>query len=565
MTIILTKPVRVGGVELAAATTQTFAADVEADLVSRASAAYTINPTIGQGGVPVMTVTSNSAQGVAYSAGGLDVTAQLTGDIAGAIRNAGLSWVWKSDATATQIRGSWWVYVPVGGGWYNYFAFSNDFNLVSAPKGWTLGRIGLARMAQYVRHDAPGVVKTGAWTDFTPLDGLFGKSLSRSTTPGNTITFPVRGDTLVARVAALTNAGYYVCAIDGDYTAANRLPTFTDADYTAGKCRAVDVGRRYLCLFYHSIVGDLHIPLAEGLSDTQHSVTFEVCGTKPTAALDVRTVVSAVMGCSPSFASDTPGATRCFAHVETAFEAYDGPAAWSVVFEAEKSAANTWEFVIGTHGGEGSITGAFYADGVDITSSLAAGSYQAASLVQFETASTVATSDALGAPFATKKQRFTLSAKGLCPAVCDTSITFTAAKRVRSHYPLMATLWSVRMDGAGGALEQYRGRWSDYTIGSWDSAGTLPDTVTVSTNYGNVPAKFAVGTGPHGHQLLLTLLDGYNSVLHYTRAYNGVFVQRKTTREDKLYFERSSIQGIESFIVGDVARSVVGWGLKPKI
>lgn len=40
MTIILTKPVRVGGVELAAATTQTFAADVEADLVARGCATY---------------------------------------------------------------------------------------------------------------------------------------------------------------------------------------------------------------------------------------------------------------------------------------------------------------------------------------------------------------------------------------------------------------------------------------------------------------------------------------------------------------------------------------------
>jgi len=38
MTITLTKPIRVGGVELAAATTQTFAADVEADLISRRAA-----------------------------------------------------------------------------------------------------------------------------------------------------------------------------------------------------------------------------------------------------------------------------------------------------------------------------------------------------------------------------------------------------------------------------------------------------------------------------------------------------------------------------------------------
>ncbi|MBK8113423.1 MAG: hypothetical protein IPK44_02250 [Candidatus Accumulibacter sp.] len=53
MTIILTKPVRVGGVELAAATTQTFAADVEADLVARGCATYTTNPMLG-GQVPVM-------------------------------------------------------------------------------------------------------------------------------------------------------------------------------------------------------------------------------------------------------------------------------------------------------------------------------------------------------------------------------------------------------------------------------------------------------------------------------------------------------------------------------
>lgn len=67
MTIILTKPVRVGGVELAAATTQSLSADVEADLVSRASAAYTINPTIGQGGVPVMADINNLTGGIKLS------------------------------------------------------------------------------------------------------------------------------------------------------------------------------------------------------------------------------------------------------------------------------------------------------------------------------------------------------------------------------------------------------------------------------------------------------------------------------------------------------------------
>jgi lysophospholipase L1-like esterase len=68
MTIILTKPVRVGGVELAAATTQTFAADVEADLVARKSATYTTNPMLG-GQVPVMADVNNFTGSVTYSSG----------------------------------------------------------------------------------------------------------------------------------------------------------------------------------------------------------------------------------------------------------------------------------------------------------------------------------------------------------------------------------------------------------------------------------------------------------------------------------------------------------------
>ena len=53
MTIILTKPVRVGGVELAAATTQSIGAALEADLVARGCATYKTNPMLG-GQVPVM-------------------------------------------------------------------------------------------------------------------------------------------------------------------------------------------------------------------------------------------------------------------------------------------------------------------------------------------------------------------------------------------------------------------------------------------------------------------------------------------------------------------------------
>lgn len=68
MTITLTKPIRVGGVELAAATTQSLSSDVEADLVARGCATYTTNPMLG-GNVQVMAEVNDFAASMKLSAG----------------------------------------------------------------------------------------------------------------------------------------------------------------------------------------------------------------------------------------------------------------------------------------------------------------------------------------------------------------------------------------------------------------------------------------------------------------------------------------------------------------
>lgn len=53
MTILLSQAVRVGGTVLAAGTTQTLAADIEADLVHRKMATYTSDPATALNDVPV--------------------------------------------------------------------------------------------------------------------------------------------------------------------------------------------------------------------------------------------------------------------------------------------------------------------------------------------------------------------------------------------------------------------------------------------------------------------------------------------------------------------------------
>jgi hypothetical protein len=68
MTILLTKDLRVGGVVLASGTTQTFAADLEADIVARKGATYLTDPTPGKT-VPVV-ATTDVTGGSVLSAGG---------------------------------------------------------------------------------------------------------------------------------------------------------------------------------------------------------------------------------------------------------------------------------------------------------------------------------------------------------------------------------------------------------------------------------------------------------------------------------------------------------------
>jgi len=527
--------------------------------------------TDGQTGpVPVMATPSD--QGIAVQAAFSDPDA--VGAIAEnafntppyALRNSGYSWIWKSDATSgSTMINTWYFYVPVGRGYYNYFVFGNNFLYPAAADNWVLGRVGQARIGTYTRHDAPsGVTKVGSWTSVTPAVGVFQNGICRSTTPGDQVTFSVTGSDIVHRVWGITNAGCAIVAVDGDWTnGANRLPVFNAADFAAGRCRASDVGKRYMNLFFHTVVGDLHVPIASGLTDGPHTVTFEVTGTKCAPAQDVRCYIGGLVACSAANAADTPSSVRAFAHVEPTFDPITGPSAYPVVFEAEfASTPGSYEFRMGPHGGETNTSMKVIADGIDVTGTLAAGNYQAAIMTKVSIASTVATADAMGAPFATKTQDFFVGARGLMPCVCDTAIAFTSQKKVRSHYPAMMTLWAIRMDGTAGYMEQYRGRWESHRIGTWVSSG-LPDTVAVHTNYANTPARMASVTGPHGNTAYVALLDGYESVKYFKNSYNAVFLQRKTTKEDKIYFERSCQQAIETFSIGDVAKSLVGWGISP--
>lgn len=74
MTILLTKDLRVGGSVLTSGTTQTFAADLEADIVARKGATYLTDPTPGKT-VPVVATTD-------VLTGEIDFSGKLAGNLA---------------------------------------------------------------------------------------------------------------------------------------------------------------------------------------------------------------------------------------------------------------------------------------------------------------------------------------------------------------------------------------------------------------------------------------------------------------------------------------------------
>jgi len=100
MTILLTKPLRVGGVELASGTTQTLGASLEADVVARGWATYTTDPMVGRT-VPVVATTDPVTGGSTLS--GPTSTLKLPAgetDLSGGVGGGGAQSSLKSAITA---------------------------------------------------------------------------------------------------------------------------------------------------------------------------------------------------------------------------------------------------------------------------------------------------------------------------------------------------------------------------------------------------------------------------------------------------------------------------------
>lgn len=469
-------------------------------------------------------------------------------------QNANASWIYRSPATSTSIKNAWYFYVPVGRGYYNCAVFGDNM-ATGTPIAQNWGRYYLSKIGTYTHHTS--ATKIGTWTTISN-DFAFGGSYCRSVTPGDTCSFSATGSVVVLKTVAISNGGYAIVSIDGSYTAANRCPVFTSADYAAGRCRSTDVGKAYINTYAVANVGDYHIVLADGLADSAHAIVFEATGTKATASSDVRAHIGGVVGCSAADVGQSPGGAYAFANVEAVYEIDNGASAFLQVPEVENNAASTFEFLGDVHGAETVVSYSVAADGVSKTA-MTLGTYTSGAVIRFNRVTTLASTDLPGTPAITKTTDVIFSASGVCPIIANTRMVFALAKRVRFNYPAMLPVRQINLDN--GASENRR--WTTASFGSYVAAST-DMTIKDDVDRGNVPAYLARISGTHGHVAYVGVIDGEQSVnSFFLSSSSPVFLLSKSAGDSKIYFCRSNSKSIESFSAGQITTTAAGWGIVP--
>jgi hypothetical protein len=468
-----------------------------------------------------------------------------------------LTWVqrWETDfavgATHVQRHDVW---VPVStDGLYAMYTFATRSTNADATK--QLWQIALGRVGLQVHHTEGGATKTGTWTTSTSLT-FPGGSGTYSVTAGDTIDFAIRGHTAVLRTTVTTNGGFAVVAIDGDFTIANRLPTFTADDFTAGLCRSDDVGRRYVRLHGYTGLNFLDIPLFEGLSDASHTVRFEVTGTFPVGGTPGRAYIASVVGCSSQDVGQSigVGTNRFVARIEEGAmpDAAELSIALAPVMTLERNGTpGTFDFVGDNHLLETPVSFKVFSGVTDVTSTLVAGQPISASVVNISIVSTVRRQDEATAMIR-RTHDYVMSAGNRVPCMLTWRADVLEACRTNTWYTLMLLARGVSLTG-----DLNYGRWGSVQFGSVDRSTPTDWNLTTQAVHHGV-ATIARVDSAQGRTMYAAVLDGGVCVDHYARSATLPVFWQGSTR--KLYWSRVAGQ-VQELAAGQAFTGVVGWGI----
>ena len=443
------------------------------------------------------------------------------------------------------------IYIPTDASGVYLGAFFGK--RIKAHTAETLTDMGLFRAGLHTWHGS--LTKFGSWTNSPTgvATGAFqATGASYSQTAGDTISGAVTGTTAAIRYFLTSNGGYGVVAIDGDFTRANKLPAFTEADYAAGRCRLADIGRRYYSSYSSAPTSEI-LCLASDLSSGSHTLKVEVTGTKPAASSGTRAWVEGFAGCN----GEALGSANVYAvPVQWIYHDLLGWAAFGCVAQWAPSGSSDYQFLGDIHGDntqskEVTTTLSWFVEAADQTA-LAAGTWASGQIIRCDHVSTLAHKANTAVAVATRTRRWTLAPSRKLPIMCDHSIAWSAAGAVNIEYPVMLPVGEV----IGCAEGMKQDAFVTCNIGHYELP--IPTANDNGMMYIATDPRRLIATGPK--------VQAWAEVVSETPDRGGMCasfggsMQDRSDKSKKLY--TISAVGPQPYASGDVQRFVIGWGAR---
>ncbi len=539
MTIVLTKDVRVGGSVLSSGSTQTLAADVEADLVARGSA------------LPFGAAPGASPVGAEFTAMMRALNLAFEPDITPESAATSTCYLFAHPTTfASQyLTGQREAYVPIGSGGYYFGVHFGNKSKTHAVVSIT--DMGVFKAGLFTWHGS--LTKVGSWTNSpaNPAAGTFNSTGALySLTAGDTISGSITGTVAAIRIYGTTNGGNGIVAIDGDYTRATRLPAFTAADYAADRCRESDVGKRYISTYFGASFNDC-LCIADDLTSGAHTITVEVTGKKPAASSAARVMIEGFAGCD----GQTLGNTNVYA--VPVYWIYHDDGDWSAFCYTPQwapSGSTDYQFLGEIHGDnvqskEITTSLAVYV-GVTDQTALAAGTWATGTTITIDHVSTIAHKVATGTPVATKTRKYTLTSGRKHPLMCHCKTVYSSAGVINIEYPIMLPIGELENWTTG--LKQPH--FYTYQIGNIETPILgLNDNAVY---YKSTDVQIIIATGKKLKAYAEVVSHGTDSKRVYG-GYGGSY-QDRSSHDDKAYL--ISATGPQPYSATEVREFTLGWG-----
>jgi len=450
------------------------------------------------------------------------------------------------------------ISVPIGDAG-NYFVsvFGTKQKSASAVKSFIRSYVGMPGL--FVWHDSGGMTKTGTWTSSGNVNSMYA-TYRYSVEAGATMYCTVTGSVIGIQIFQSTNGGYAIVGIDGDYTAAELLPAFTNQDYVDGKCRLTDIGKRYFDC-YSGLGWTTKLPITKNASSGTHTVTIEVTGTKRSSSSDYRCYMEGIVGVTGG--AVPPSAS---VHMLPLYSVVGNQSGWSAqcwVCSWAPVGSTDYQFIGENHADninskETETSWSITVDTTDQTA-IARGSYASGTNISISHVTDVYHKSNLSASVATKTRNYTFMANRKFPIMVDLRILWNIAGGIAYEYPVMITTPDI--------TKPITGFLPDY----FNRAYAGGNKVTITKNY-NETTTTVYGNG----RTLIVAGDevAYFAELLYAnppdvgirKSFTHSYVDR-SSQDFKMYYVKTTLTGGTSpYSVGETTHYIMGWGamINPK-